>query len=213
LGPTLRPRTDFASAKKITHSVAVVTRWVCPATPEYDWEILLSPLLKRIAFALSFLLLLPMIATVAAPPPGVHISTPNISPSSPGPNDQVTVTVTVTSGAGVQNVTIHYTTDNWKATNTTVVASYNSTSNQATAHIPPQYNGGHVEYYVEAFDTSGNQGTNNNGGNYYSYTVPAPSSSALTSMWIEIAIVLVVVGAAVSIGFYSLRQKSTPTRQ
>jgi hypothetical protein len=173
----------------------------------------LSPLSKRIAFALSFVLLLPMIATVAAPPPGVHFSAPGMSPSSPGPNDLVTVTVTVTANAGIQNVTVHYTTDNWKTTNTTILASYNSTSQQATAHIPPQYNGGHVGYYFQAFDNNNNVGTDTNGGNYFSYTVSAQTSNGTTSMWIEISIVLVVVGAAVSIGFYSLRQKSTPTRQ
>jgi hypothetical protein len=173
----------------------------------------LSPLSKRIVFALSFLLLLPMIATVAAPPPWLHIGTPSISPSSPGPNNQVTINVTVTAGAGIQNVTVHYTTDNWKTTNTTVVASYNSTSQEAIAHIPPQYNGGQVEYYIQAFDNNNNQGTNNNGGNFFSYTVPAPTTNASTSMWIELAIVLVAVGAAVSVGVYSLRQKTTPARQ
>jgi hypothetical protein len=153
-----------------------------------------------------------MIATVAAPPPGVHFSAPGMSPSSPGPNDQVTVTVTVTANAGIQNVTVHYTTDNWKMTNTTIVASYNSTSNLATAHIPPQYNGGHVQYYFQAFDNNNNMGTDTNGGNYFSYTITAPVNTT-SSMWIEIAIVLVVVGAAVSIGLYSLRRKAPTPRQ
>src|SRR5438046_10353780 len=95
----------------------------------------LSPYSKRIAFALSLLLFLPAIATVAAPP-GLRISTPSISPASPGPNDQVTVNVTVTAGSGVKTVTIHYTTDNWNADNTTVVASDSSTTPRASAYIP-----------------------------------------------------------------------------
>lgn len=170
----------------------------------------LSPLSKRIVFALAFLLLLPAIAIVAAPPsPNIHFSAPSLSPSTPGPNDQVTVNVTVTANAGIQNVTLHFTTDNWKTTNTTVVASYDSTTHIALAHIPPQYNGGHVEYYLVAFDNNNNMGISNNGGNYFAYTVAAPTSSAITSMWIEIAIVLVAVGAAVSIGFYSLKPKTT----
>lgn len=174
----------------------------------------MSPLSKRIVSTLSFLLLLPMIATVAAPPPGVHISTPSISPSSPGSNDQVTVNVTVTAGAGIKNVTIHYTTDNWKTTNTTIVASYNSTSQRAIAHIPPRYGGGQVEYYIQAFDNNNNEATSPSplAAPYYSYTVAAPVNTT-TSMWIEIAIVLVAVGAAVSIGFYSLRSKPTAARQ
>lgn len=169
----------------------------------------MSPLSKRIVTALAFLLLLPAIATVAAPhPPNISFGTPSLSPSTPGPNDQVTVNVTVTSNAGIQNVTLHFTTDNWKTTNTTVVASYNSTTNIALAHIPQQNNGGHVEYYIVAFDNNNNMRISNNNGNYFTYTVAAPSSSATTSMWIEIAIVLVAVGAAVSIGFYSLKPKT-----
>jgi hypothetical protein len=168
----------------------------------------LSSFSKRISFALSFLLLLPAIAVVAAPPSVLSISTPSISPSSPGPNDQVIVNVTVTAGTvGVKNVTIHYTTDSWKATNTTVVASYNSTTQHAIAHIPPQYNGGLVQYYVIAFDNNNNRAANTNSGNYFSYTVPAPTNTT-TSMWIEIAVVLVAVGAAVAIGFYSIKPKT-----
>src|SRR6266487_1685244 len=161
----------------------------------------LSPYSKRIAFALSLLLFLPAIATVAAPP-GLRISTPTISPASPGPNDQVTVNVTVTAGVGVKNVTIHYSTDNWKSTNTTVVSSYNSTSQRAIAHIPPLYNGGNVTYYIVAFDN------NDNNGNYFTYNVPAGSGfTATTGLWIQIGVVIAAVGAAVSVGFYSLRHK------
>lgn len=173
----------------------------------------MSPYSEKIACALAVLLMLPLVAVVAAPPgPNFHFSTPTISPSSPGPNDQVMVNTTVTANAGVQNVTLHYTTDNWKTTNTTVVASYNTTTHFAIAHIPPQYNGGHVEYYIVAFDNNGSEGTNTNGGSYFSYTVIAPTSIFTTSLWIEIAIVLVVVGAALSIGLYSLKSNTPGTR-
>ncbi len=141
----------------------------------------MSPIARNLAFVLSLLLLLPSIAIVAAPPPGPNISTPSISPSSPRPSDQVTVTTTVTAGnSGVLNVTLVYTTDNWKTTNTTVVASYNSTSQQATAHIPPQYSGGHVEYYT----------------------------STTTNTWIELALVAATLGVGGTIAFYSLRPKT-----
>ncbi len=161
---------------------------------------------KRIAFALSFLLLLPAIATVAAP---AHptISTPTISPASPVAGNVVTVNMTVTANAGIQNVTVHYTTDNWK-TNTTVTASYNSTTHIALAHIPPLYSGGEVQYFIVAYDNNGNKSTNDNGGSYYTYNVPAPTLSTLSSMWVEIAIVMVVVGAAASIGIYAFRHKT-----
>jgi hypothetical protein len=165
-------------------------------------------LTKNVAFVLSVLLLLPAIAIVAAPPPGLNIHTPSISPSSPGPNDQVTVTVTVTAGnSGVQNVSLVYTTDNWKNTNHTIGAIYNSTSQVATAHIPPQYNGGHVEYYIVAFDGNGNQKVNDNNGTYFSYTVTVPANTT-TNTWIEIAIVAAVLGLGGVIAFYSLHPKT-----
>lgn len=184
-----------------------VTRKVSSRTRIDDWKTL-SPFSKRIMSALTFLLLLPAISIVAAPPPpNIHFSQPSVSPAMPGPNDQVTVNVTVTANAGIQNVTLHYTTDGWKTTNTTVVASYNSTSQIALAHIPAQYNGGRVEYYFVAFDNNDNMRISDNGGNYFTYTVAAPTSSSTTSLWIEIAIVLTAVGAAVAIGIYSLKPK------
>ena len=169
----------------------------------------MSPMSRRIALALSFLLLLPAIATVAAPPSSHPIiGTPMTSPTSPGAGDQVTVNMTVTANAGVQNVTVHYTTNNWSS-NTTVVASYNSTTHLALAHIPPLYSGGTVKFFVVAFDNNGNKATNDNGGNYYSYTVAAPTLSSLTSMWVELTMVMAAILAAVSIGVYSLRHKPT----
>lgn len=169
----------------------------------------MSIVTKNIAFVLSLVLLLPAIAIVAAPPPGPNISTPTITPAAPGPNDQVNVTATVTAGnSGILNVTLVYTTDNWKATNTTVVASYSSTSQNATAQIPPQYNGGHVEYYIVAFDGNSNKKVNNNFGNYFSYTVTAPAGSTTINTWIELALVAATLGVGGTIAFYTLRPKS-----
>src|SRR5712691_1864931 len=155
----------------------------------------MSSFTRNVAFVLSLLLLLPAVAIVAAPPPGPNISTPSISPSSPGPTDRVTVTTTITAGnSGVLNVTLVYTTDNWKTTNTTVVASYNSTSQQATAHIPPQYNGGHVEYYIVAFDGNSNKKVNDYGGSYFSYTITMSPASSTTNTWIVLALVAATLG-------------------
>lgn len=163
----------------------------------------------RIACALSLLFVLPALSIVAAAPPhpGPTISTPTITPFPPGPNDVVTIHVNVTSAAGVHNVTIIFTTDNWRTTNMSVPASYNATNAHALAHIPPLYNGGTVKYYITAFDNNNNRAVSNNGGSYYSYTVAAPTSIFNTSSWIETALVLTAIGAAVSIGFYGLRSK------
>jgi hypothetical protein len=156
-------------------------------------------------FALSFLLLLPVIAVVAAPP-SVTIHTPTISPSMPGPSDQVTVNVTLTPAAAVQSVTVYYTTDNWRTTNRTLTPSYNPTTQLAQAQIPPQSSGTHVEYYIVAIDSSNNRVVNDNGGNYFGYTVIA-ATPPNTGLWIEIALILVAVGVAVPVAFRSLRPR------
>ncbi|TMI21968.1 hypothetical protein E6H31_03515 [Candidatus Bathyarchaeota archaeon] len=168
----------------------------------------MSRFTAHLAFVIALLLLLPAVALVAAPP-APNITTPSITPSSPGPNDQVTVTATVTAGnSGVLNVTLVYSTDSWKATNTTVVASYNSTSQLATAHIPPQYNGGHVQYYLVAFDGNGNKKVNNNSGNYFSYIVAASPASTTTNTWIELALVAATLGVGGAVAFHSMRPKT-----
>src|SRR2546425_7147501 len=137
----------------------------------------LSVLLFTLALALG------SIGLAHAPPsqPPV-IGTPVISPTSPTSSNPVTVSVNVTSAhSTIKNVTITYTTDDWKSTNTTLVATYNATtSTTATARIPALASGGHVEYYIVAFDNAGNTNLNNNNGSYFAYDVSAPTS--LTSV-------------------------------
>jgi hypothetical protein len=163
---------------------------------------------RNFAVIISLFFLVPLIGLVAAPQSGPSISTPSISPASPGPNDQVTVTATVTAGnSGILNVSLVYTTDNWVKTNTTVLASYNVTSNVATAHIPPLYNGGHVEYYIVAFDGNSNKKVNNNNGSYFSYTIATPVNTS-TNTWIELAIVATVLVAGGTFAFWSLKPKT-----
>src|SRR4029077_5265623 len=75
------------------------------------------------------------VAIVHAPPPSQPpvIGTPVISPTSPTSSDTVTVSVNVTSARStIRNVTITYTTDNWKSMNATIVATYNATTTTAT---------------------------------------------------------------------------------
>src|SRR5438445_13323706 len=118
----------------------------------------LSILLLTLALAVG------SVALAHAPPsqPPV-IGTPVISPTSPTSSNPVTVSVNVTSARStINNVTITYTTDNWKSTNTTIVATYNSTTTTATGQIPALALGGHVEYYIVAFDNAGNSNLNNN---------------------------------------------------
>jgi hypothetical protein len=123
------------------------------------------------------------------------IGTPTIKPSSPGASDIVTVTVNVTDDSSVKNVSITYTTDNWKSVNKTLVAAYNGTTHIATAQIPALQFGGHVEYYITAFDSAALKTVNNNTGSYFSYDVSAPW---FLSLWIYILLAIV---AAIVIAF------------
>ena len=121
------------------------------------------------------------------------IGTPTIKPSSPGPSDTVTVTVNVTDDSSVKNVSITYTTDNWKSVNKTVVANYNGTTHFAVAQIPPLQFGGHVEYYIIAFDSAGLKTVNNNAGSYFSYDVSAPWFLNIFLYIILLALVAIVI--------------------
>ena len=137
--------------------------------------------------ALSFPMLVHAPPSDTVPP---VITTPIWQPSAPTANDQVKVSVNVTDNRGVNNVTLVYTTDNWKSVNTTLLATYNATTHLATAQIPAQANGGHVEFYIVAFDTSGNRAVNNNSGSYFTYDAQSPSLSTTAANWIIIAVIL-----------------------
>ena len=153
-------------------------------------------------------------ALVHAPPhTPPQIGTPAISPSAPTGQNVVTITVNVTATRNpVNNVTIVYTTDNWHNTNTTILASYNATNSPlATAHIPALTSGGHVEYYIVAYDTSSNRAINDNSGSYFSYDVSSPT--ATTIGWITTAATLGAVGAAVIVfAYFVLKPKASRTK-
>jgi len=142
------------------------------------------------------------VALVHAPPANTppNIGTPVINFSSPGPSDTVTVSVNVTSARStVKNVTVTYTIDNWKATNSSIQASYNATTTNATAKIPPLTTGGKVSYYVVAYDLTGLKAVNNNSGAYFSYNVTAPQGPASTTATLTYILVTVAIGAAISV--------------
>ncbi len=137
------------------------------------------------------------------------ISNPWIKPASPSSGDSVTVFVNVTdTGSGVKNVNITYTTDNWKNTNTTVLGSYNITSGVGKTVIPAQMYGGHVEYYIIAFDNAGNRALNNNSGSYFTFDVAAPF---YLSLWFY-AVLAALAAVIVAFFLFSKKRKHAPAQ-
>ena len=134
------------------------------------------------------------------------IGTPTIQPASPGSGDKVIVSVNVTdAGSGVKNASVTFTTDNWKSSNTTLLGSYNITSHMATAQIPAQQFGGHVEYYIVAFDNAGNRALNNNSGSYFAYDVTSPF---YTSLWFYVVLAALIALVAF-LALFSRKRKKT----
>jgi len=137
------------------------------------------------------------------------IGTPTIRPASPGSGDKVTLLVNVTdAGSGVKNVSVTFTTDNWKTTNTTILGSYYIANGTAIMQIPAQQFGGHVEYYLVAFDNAGNKALNNNSGNFFTFDVAAPF---YLSLWFYVVLAAL---AAVIVAFFlfSRKRKHTPAQ-
>jgi hypothetical protein len=109
----------------------------------------------------------------------------------------VTVSVTVQDpDSPVKNVRIIYTTDDWGTINRTLIATYDNNTEVANAQIPAEPAGVRVQYYIVAYDPSGNRGTNNNSGSYYGYTV-SQSSQPIPWRYFEIGLGLVVVLAGI----------------
>ena len=157
---------------------------------------------------LTFSLSIAAVALVHAPPPVQPpvIGTPVINPTSPTSSDIVTVSVNVTSARStIKNVTITYTTDNWKSTNTTIVATYNSTTTTATGRVPALAPNAHVEYYIVAFDIAGNSSLNNNNGSYFAYSVSTPTSLTSISTLTYILVAAGIAAAIAAVAFMILR--------
>jgi hypothetical protein len=152
----------------------------------------LSILLLTLTLTIGF------VAMAHAPPSVTTIRPPVISPASPTSGDIVTVATNVTSSRStIKNVTITYTIDNWKTSNTTVVASYNSTTDTAKGQIPALPPSTHVEYYITAFDNVPTKTVNNNNGSYFTYDV-APLTSLTSISTITYILVAVAIAAAVA---------------
>ncbi len=170
-----------------------------------------------LCFMMATILALSAPSLIYAAPPDVNaplIGVPTLQPSSPTPSDPVTVSVNVTDDrSGVGNVTIVYTTDNWQSVNITVLASYNIATETATAQIPALSNGGHVAFYVVAFDNHGNRAVNNNSGTYFGYDVPAPPFASTTNAWVTAAIILGAIGAFAAILVHYVIKRPRPGPQ
>lgn len=151
-------------------------------------------------------------APPSSPPP--VIGTPVISPTSPTSSSIVTVSVNVTSPRStIKNVTITYTIDNWKSTNTTIVATYNATTTTATGRIPALGPGTHVEYYIVAFDNAGNGNLNNNAGSYFAYNVSAPTSLTSISTITYILVGAGIAAAIAAVAFMILKAPQSRSKQ
>lgn len=164
---------------------------------------------------LTLALAIGSVALAHAPPPVPPpvISAPVISPTSPAASDIVTVSVNVTSARStIKNVTITYTTDNWKSTNSTVVATYNATSTTATGRIPALGPGTHVEYYIVAFDNAGNSKLNTNNGSYFAYNVSAPTSLTSVSTLTYILVAAGIAAAIAAVAFMIIRAPTSKSR-
>jgi hypothetical protein len=170
--------------------------------------------MKKIVFSLclvmaSLMAISVLLSAHASPNTPPAIGTPVIQPSSPTYSSPVRVSVNVTDQhSSVQNVTVIYTTDNWKMVNRTLLASYNATTTTATAQIPALASGGHVAFYVVAFNGNGIKGVNNNSGSYFGYDVTAPPSVITTTNgWIATGIILGSLGAFAVVALHILRKK------
>ncbi len=81
-----------------------------------------------------------------------QISSIGIDILNPTSSDTVTITATITDDIAIDNATLYYRVDSsdWIAVSMTAVGD------QYSAQIPPQPEGSFVEYYIRAYDTSGN---------------------------------------------------------
>lgn len=112
--------------------------------------------------------------------------------------------------SGVKNVTFHYTTDNWRYVNVSIVAAYNATTEIASVQIPPYGTGTHVAYYIVAYDNNENLALDKNNGNYFSYDVALPAYFNTIAYIGVAAAIAAVAGLAL---YIALRKPSTGSRK
>lgn len=105
------------------------------------------------------------------------ISNLSQEPTSPGPGENVTVSVDVTDEQSeVRNVTISYRTNSEPWTN---VSMRKMTGDTWEGQIPGFPDGTEVQYKIIAYDNAENPAVDNNGGQYYVYTVIPEFSVAI----------------------------------
>jgi hypothetical protein len=110
------------------------------------------------------------------------------------PDQSVSILVTVQDSVSVvKNVTLLYTTDNGGSW-TELEMVYSVASDNFQASIPGQAEGVSVEFKIVAYDNAGNSEVDDNGGQYYVYSVVPEFSSALI-----LAVIFAVAFVAVTI--------------
>lgn len=115
--------------------------------------------------------------------------------------------------SGVKNVTLVYTMDNWQS-NASITMAHNATvSDLATGQIPNLASGGHVYYYLVAFDNDGNKAVDDNNGSYYGYDVSGPLGPATVSTLVYIGVLGAVGAAVAAMAYMFLRKPATSSSQ
>jgi hypothetical protein len=101
------------------------------------------------------------------------IATLSQSPSvDVGEGQLVKVSANITdAGTGVKNATLIYSNDNGTSWKTPLPMVHNSTTGLYESTILGHISGTWVKYEITAYDNAGNLMTENNAGQYYSYTV------------------------------------------
>jgi len=106
-------------------------------------------------------------------PVAPNIMDVDYSPLSPAPDNAVDITAVVKDpfpGSGIGDAYMVWSDDGW-ATSNRIEMEYNQIDELWEAQIPPRDAGTSVLFFVEATDTSGNLGVNDNAGGYFGYTV------------------------------------------
>ena len=120
----------------------------------------------------------------------------NHTPFVPTEIDVITVGVNVTDASGIFNVTLHFSINRgpWLAIEMTVSFAYPEIFLESIGAFAA---GDLIQYYITAFDASGNwnEGINNNGGSLYSFTIiPAvPEFNSNPTLMIVITLGLVAI--------------------
>lgn len=140
-----------------------------------------------------------------------------IPESNMQPDQRVRVLVNVTDfGSGLKDILLSYKLND-DAVWTDLPMTFNTTVSLYEAIIPEQQANALVKYKIVAYDNAGNHEVEDNGGQYYVYTViPEFPPSDITPpfpTWIVAAIVIIaVVGASLLVYFLKIKKTAEKTK-